>query len=76
MTYGSDAPQDGVFPKVIERILNAAPGTHPRVEVLNLGNPGCNTRAELEWYERAGKPLQPDLVLWQVLSNDHLYPFG
>ncbi|MDI6797445.1 MAG: hypothetical protein QMD09_10890 [Desulfatibacillaceae bacterium] len=75
MTFGPDVAQDKVFPKVLERLLKSShclQNRFPEIEVINLGNTGTNFKAQLDWYNDVGKQFHPDIVLWQILSNDHL----
>jgi GDSL-like Lipase/Acylhydrolase family len=69
-TFGVGAQAGETYPAQLEKILRAR-GTRTRAEVLNAGAPGFGVPDEVAWYERWGKPLQPDVVLIQVfLAND------
>lgn len=54
----------------LERRLNERRESAARVEVLNLGVGGANTRAELSYLRNRGVALEPDLVLWLYVLND------
>lgn len=57
------------YPRVLERLLNGdAPTT--RVEVLNLGIPGYNTRMEDALLRELAGRYQPDLVVAAFVMND------
>ena len=71
MTFGQGAPQDEVWPRVLERALAAAPPPGATgVEVINLALPGYNTAQELALLKEAGLALHPDLVVVGFFYND------
>ncbi len=39
-------------------------------EVANLGQPGIGPVREARIYQKYGRPLQPQVVLWMVVTND------
>ncbi len=67
-TFGVGAKAGETYPAQLEKVLRGRGG---KAEVLNAGAPGFGVPDEVAWYERWGKPLQPDVVLIQVfLAND------
>jgi hypothetical protein len=75
MTFGPDVAQDKVFPKILEQLLQKSvcmKEQFPVIEVMNLGNTGTNLKAQMYWYNDVGRRFHPDLVIWQLLSNDHM----
>src|SRR5947209_1734724 len=67
-TFGVGARAEETWPARLAAILRAR---GVRAEVLNAGAPGFGVPDEVAWYERWGRPLQPDVVLIQVfLAND------
>jgi lysophospholipase L1-like esterase len=79
-TYGvSVADNNATYPAVLEQLLNNEPRVPgvARVEVLNLGVGGYNSREVLANFEHHGSLLEPDVVLIQSAVNDvtpRLYP--
>ena len=43
---------------------------HLGKEVVNLGQPGIGPVREARIYQRYGRPLQPQVVLWMLFPND------
>ncbi len=67
-TFGVGAQDADTYPAQLEKILGARGA---RAEVLNAGAPGFGVPDAVAWYERWGRPLDPDVVLVQVfLAND------
>jgi lysophospholipase L1-like esterase len=67
-TFGVGARVGETYPAQLEKILRAR---GLKAEVLNAGVPGFGVPDEVAWYERWGRPLQPDVLLVQVfLAND------
>jgi lysophospholipase L1-like esterase len=67
-TFGVGAQSKETYPAQLEKAL-VARGV--AAEVLNAGIPGFGVPDEVAWYERWGRPLQPDVVLVQVfVAND------
>jgi hypothetical protein len=67
-TFGVGAQAGETYPAQLEKILAAR---EVRAEVLNAGAPGFGVPDEVAWYERWGRPLDPDVVLVQAfLAND------
>jgi len=58
-TFGS-VPLDDVWTEVLEKRLL---GSRPPAEVVNGGVAGYNTRQEIDWYRKFGRPLGPDCVV-------------
>jgi hypothetical protein len=71
-TYGSGASFEATWPSVVERLLNARPGSHPRVEAIRMGLPRYFPAAERLVLEHYGLRFAPDLVAVGVLPNDVL----
>lgn len=57
------------YPRIIERVLNQDAGT-TRVEALNLGIPGYNTRMENALLQRIAGQYEPDIVVAAYVMND------
>jgi lysophospholipase L1-like esterase len=75
-TFGYGNHFDDSFPKRLERILNLN-GQSPKVEVINLGNPGNAIQHNVISVKKALSLLSPDLVILEVTLNDpELTPFG
>jgi lysophospholipase L1-like esterase len=71
-TWGAGAStRDRAYPAQLERMLQERfPGA--TIEVLNRGVGGETVAANLARFQRDVLALQPDLVIWQVGTNDAL----
>jgi lysophospholipase L1-like esterase len=69
-TYGAGAKAENVYLARLERRLNARPGDHPGVEVVNAGVPRYFPEAERLFLQEFGFRYQPDLVLLGFVPND------
>jgi hypothetical protein len=69
-TYGAGADFADTYAVQVTQRLNARPGTHRRVEMINLGLPRHFPALELRTLERYGLAFKPDIVLVAVLPND------
>ncbi|MCW8926483.1 MAG: SGNH/GDSL hydrolase family protein [Xanthomonadales bacterium] len=67
-TYGLALKNASSWPKLLERELRSS--GHSKVEVLNGGRPGTDTKWQLQYYEEYGHQYNPDLVLVGFLIND------
>jgi len=67
MTFGPEVESDQLFTEVAERILNN--GTR-KVEILNAGTSGYNTRQEFIALKEKYLTLQPDMVIFAFCTND------
>lgn len=68
-TFGQGVADDETWPAQLEaRLRQRMPGR--RVEVVNCGVSGYDTRQELAWIRHRLPELQPDLVLLQYFVND------
>jgi hypothetical protein len=71
MTFGQGAPQDRVWPRVLEaELARQLPPGAAHVEVLNLAVPGYNTIQELAMLRETGLALHPDVILVGFFYND------
>lgn len=70
LVWGELLPVQEAVPAVLERALGE------EVQVLNLGVSGYDTVQEEAWYRRAGRPLQPDVVVLVYCLNDMLTMSG
>jgi lysophospholipase L1-like esterase len=67
-TFGVGAQEAETYPARLQQILRAR---GVQAEVLNAGAPGFGVPDEVAWYERWGRPLQPDVVVLAVfVAND------
>jgi lysophospholipase L1-like esterase len=67
-TFGVGARQRETYPARLQEILRSR---GVRAEVLNAGAPGYGVPDEVAWFERWGRPLDPDLILVTVfIGND------
>jgi lysophospholipase L1-like esterase len=67
-TFGVGAQQRETYPARLQEILRSR---GVRAEVLNAGVPGYGVPDEVAWFERWGRPLDPDLILVTVfIGND------
>lgn len=69
-----DLPKDDVFPAVLGRELQRE--AHTRVEVINKGKGGENIYNMVARLEKDVLEQKPDLVVWQLGSNDVLQMDG
>lgn len=69
-TFGWGVDFDGAWLVRMARELQATDGRS--VEVVVAGIPGWSPPHEFVYLEQRGLELQPDLVLWQLCSNDLL----
>lgn len=67
MVFGWGAPQDSVFPVILQGSLRRA---SPTWEVIAAGVGSWNTRNEVEYFKKHGIALRPDVVLLFIVSND------
>ncbi len=67
-TFGLEGSEEDSLPSQLERLANARSSV--RIEVLNGGTPGYNTRQELAWLLQRGLTLEPDLVILGVAVGD------
>lgn len=68
VTFGrKDIKREGMFPAVAERILN---DSGPRVQILNAGVSGYNTRQEFIALKEKYLKLKPDMVIFAFCVND------
>ncbi len=71
MSFGQGAPQEGVWPRVMEaKLAEARPAGIDVIEVINLSVPGYNTLQELAQLREVGLGLHPDLVVVGFFYND------
>ena len=66
--YGVSAHEN--FPAVLRGLL--ADSQQQKIEVINAGVDGYNTRQEAELFRVKVRPFAPDLVILQVCFNDYL----
>jgi lysophospholipase L1-like esterase len=67
-TFGVGAQEEETYPARLQQILRTR---RIRAEVLNAGAPGFGVPDEVAWFERWGRPLQPDVVVLAVfVAND------
>ncbi len=69
-TYGVGADFGDTYPSQVARRLNARPGVHRHVEMINLGLPRHFPALQLRTLERYGMAFDPDIVLVALLPND------
>jgi hypothetical protein len=68
-TFGMGVDDDEIAAVRLEGALREVCGD-PGIEVVNTGVPSYGTSQELATLERYGLPLQPDVVVLSVVSND------
>lgn len=73
-TFGEGTSEPYIYPTLLPEAL----GTHgleaQRVEVVNLGIPGNDLTESRLTYQRVGRRLEPNLVLFQWNTNDFPAP--
>ena len=69
-TYGAGATFEETYLSRLGALLNARPGSHPRVEVINTGVPRYYPEPERMVLETYGPQFAPDLVTVGFLPND------
>lgn len=67
-TFGWGVERDDAWHAVMARALRG-PG-HRELEVIAAGVPGWSPPQQFVFLEQRGLDLQPDLVLWQLCTND------
>ena len=72
ITFGWRMQADLVYPKVLERLLNAAAPAECRYEVFNMGVGGYDAGQELELIRTRAPQYRPDLVIVGYCDNDNL----
>jgi lysophospholipase L1-like esterase len=72
LTFGYGAPQDGIWPAALQRILSADPARlgARAIEVLNLGVSGYNSADEARVLETKALDLDPDMIVVGYFLND------
>lgn len=70
-TFGEGTPDTQVFPARLEAGLSRERLDGKRVEVINLGIPAADTRAEVATYLRFARRLAPDWVILEWNTNDY-----
>jgi lysophospholipase L1-like esterase len=71
MTFGWGAPQNSIFPVILEKI--ALEEGFP-CEVVTAAACSWNTRTEFNFFQKRGKLYNPDILLLLVVGNDLLTP--
>jgi GDSL-like Lipase/Acylhydrolase family len=69
-TFGVGVREEDTFARRLEVDLNRAAPSGERVEVINAGVQGYNTRDEVFYLEREWLKLEPDLVIIVFYLND------
>jgi lysophospholipase L1-like esterase len=68
-TFGWMVEEECTYPRQMEHMLNGI--LEPdRIEVMNFGHPGYNTRNELRQYSKLVKLWNPDIVILGYVLND------
>lgn len=67
--FGWGVPQDKMYTKVLEGMLNAR-FPHQNWEVINTAVPGYNTYIEIETLNRKALAYNPDIVIVEYIGND------
>lgn len=67
-SYGNS--MDDGFTKVLERSLNSKSLNSKKVEVINTGHPGYNTRDEYNYLKLYGLKYNPDIIVVATMTND------
>ena len=65
--FGVGAQQQETYPARLQEILRSR---GVRAEVLNAGVPGYGLPDEVAWFERWGRPLDPDVILVMVFIGN------
>jgi lysophospholipase L1-like esterase len=68
-TFGVGARERDTFPVRLQEILSSR---GVRAEVLNAGAPGYGVPDEAAWFERWGRPLDPDVILVAIFVGNDL----
>src|SRR5215203_1800630 len=68
-TFGVGAQARETYPARLEEILRSR---GVRAEVLNAGAPGFSVPDETAWFQRWGRPLEPDMILLAVFVGNDL----
>lgn len=68
-TFGMGVDNDRTASSRLQGALRIVCGD-PRIEVINAGVPSYGTSQELKTLEKFGLPLEPDVVVLGVVSND------
>jgi lysophospholipase L1-like esterase len=68
-TFGVGARERDTFPVRLQEILRSR---GVRAEVLNAGAPGYGVPDEAAWFDRWGRPLDPDVILVAVFVGNDL----
>jgi lysophospholipase L1-like esterase len=68
-TFGVGAQAGETYPARLEEILRSR---GVRAEVLNAGAPGFSVPDETAWFQRWGRPLEPDVILLAVFVGNDL----
>lgn len=68
LTFGNAAPQQDVYPKAMEQMLQSV---DPNFEVFNAGVSGWATYNETDFVIREGLQLEPDFVILGFYPNDY-----
>jgi acyl-CoA thioesterase I len=63
------------YPEVMQRELQRLRGK-ARIEIANLGSNGETISGQIARMERDALALRPALVIWQLGSNDVVWPWG
>jgi lysophospholipase L1-like esterase len=63
------------YPEVMQRELQRLRG-RARIEIANLGSNGETISGQVARMERDALALRPALVIWQLGSNDVVWPWG
>ena len=66
-TYGYIVPRDALYTRVLEKKLNEL---GYNVEIISMGYSGWGTDQQLEALKKEGLRYRPDLVIFQITSND------
>jgi hypothetical protein len=70
-TFGTGVRYENTYLQVLQGLMQQDAGAGSRkVEAMNFGVEGYNTRQELAYFQEQGAALKPDLVLLEYLFND------
>ena len=72
VTFGFGIPKDKGFVDLLEADLSA--NTSRKINVMNFGVMGYDSKAEVENYKEFVKPYHPDLLLVAFVLNDTMTP--
>jgi lysophospholipase L1-like esterase len=73
-TFGEGTSEPWIYPTLLREALDARGIEGRQVEVVNLGIPGNDLTESRLTYQRFGRRLQPDLVVFQWNTNDFPTP--